>query len=327
MSVSSEVATERSSGSEGTLFRHSRRPEWGVAVPTWENVDKCAYRFEDGRVRVLKRSFTHLMEPVAEDEAVSERVATELRKAVRSGSGKRRRQSARLHAEYPFSDQLKIFRKLYPKGFRGERWRDHFRGGENGGLKRHRRPAMDLAQERLTVEALDELVSSGLAGEIVDRAVEVLEMTSLVRRADVKALDTLQGEKREQVGLALRDFLHGDGEVDERFDRWVVALRGALGKRVGWRLATVLPALVRPEKHPCVHHSVLRKQAASIAPGRGYARRPGRVAYRNFRHVVSETRQRLESEGLKPRDLLDVHDFIWTTLRPAAAKELEGESS
>ena len=318
------VASDEQATSSQPLFRHSRRPEWGVAVPTWENSDKRAYRFEDGRTRVLKRSFTHLMKPVDPDSSVPDRVVNELQKAAMAAPAKGRRPTTtRLKAAYPFEDQVKIFRKLFPDGFQGAAWKDHYRDNGSGGLKRHRDPAVELGKERLAQSELDELIASGRTGEIVDRAVEVMETTSLVQRADAVALNELEGEQREAVGEALRDLLYGDEEVEERFGQWVQALRKALGSQVRWRFATALQALVSPEEHPCVHHSVYRKQAAVIAPERGYPRKPGRTGYRNFRHVAEETRDKLEREGFKPKDLLDVHDFIWTTLRPAAAKELE----
>ena len=69
--------------------------------------------------------------------------------------------------------------------------------------------------------------------------------------------------------------------------------------------------------------SALRKQAAVFAPSRVYSRRPRRTAYDNYRRVAEATRERLEEEGYEPEDLLDVYDFIWATLRPAAAKKLE----
>ena len=72
-----------------------------------------------------------------------------------------------------------------------------------------------------------------------------------------------------------------------------------------------------------LRHSVVSRQAALFAPDSPCPSRPGRVAYRTFRDVMLRTRQRLEKEGLRPRDLLDVHDFVWMTLRPAAVKSMK----
>jgi hypothetical protein len=39
--------------------------------------------------------------------------------------------------------------------------------------------------------------------------------------------------------------------------------------------------------------------------------------------MVHRIRAELVESGMAPKDLIDIHDFIWTTLRPAARKQLE----
>jgi len=304
------------------LYRHSKRPEWGLAVPAWETADNQAYKFEDGRTRVIKKSFNHLMKPAEIDEAVVDRLGSELRRAAGNRADLK---SRRLKPAYPFSDQIKVFRELFPEGFRGERWTKQYREPVGSPLKRHRAPAIELAQNKLSLNDLDELIALGKTGEIVDRAIEVLRSTSLAVVADVEAISGLEQEHRESVGLALRELLYGDDGFGERFRQWLKALSEGLGKQPKWRTVTALPALVYPDEHPCVRQSVFRKQAAVFAPRRGYAREPGRVAYQNFSDIAELTRERLKKEGFEPRDLLDVHDFIWTTLRPAAAKQISDD--
>ena len=45
------------------LVRHVRRPSWGVGVEVWERNGKRAYQFSDGKMRVIKEGFFHLLEP------------------------------------------------------------------------------------------------------------------------------------------------------------------------------------------------------------------------------------------------------------------------
>lgn len=304
-----------------TLYRHSRRPAWGVAVPTWETATNQAFRFEDGRTRVFKKDFMHLLEPVDGDaDDVPQRIRTDLRRAAKASES--RPKSGRVKV-IPFKSQLEVFTQEFPDGFAGEDWTTTYRDAQDRTLKRHRQPVLDLAQNRLAKDELAGLVAADRAGEIVDRVVEVLGATDLVQRKRADALDRLSGDNRDRVGRAADHLLWGDEAFEDRFRAWIEALRSTLGTKLSWRFATSLSALVHPDEHPCIRHSVVAKQAALFAPDASCPKRPGRVAYQTLREVILRTRQRLEKEGFKPRDLLDVHDFMWLTLRPAAIQQMK----
>lgn len=308
------------SESSRTLYRHETRPQWGLALMAWDSADKCAFQFDDGKLRVFKKGFHHLMKPVQVDEAVEKRVATELEDTLEANGSRRRKP---LEPTYPFSDQLAIFEKLYPEGFRGDKWTKKHRGVDGGRLKRHRSRAVEAAQEKLSEAELQTLVEEGREQEIVDRAIEVLKLTNLARLGRVKGLDELEGDDRKEAGRRIQDLLYGDDRFGARFRAWTRTLRANLPNRPSWRLTTALPALVHPEDHVCVRRSAFKRQAAIFGPSRLYSRKPKRTAYENYRRVARATKERLEDEGYSPRDLLDVHDFIWATLRPSAKKHLE----
>lgn len=314
-------AAESQSSESSQLFRHEVRPEWGLALLAWECSDKKAYQFDDGKMRIFKKGYHSFMKPVEVEASVESRVTTELEDTLEARKGERRKP---LETVYPFSDQLKIFDKLYPEGFQGEKWTEKHRGvGASSRLKRHRQPALEDAREKLGKEDLDELVEAGRAGEIIDRAVAVLKPSNLARLGRVKQLDELEGEQRENAGEALRDLLYSDIRFGTRFRDWLRALKAGLEKRPSWRLVTALPALVHPEDHVCVRQSAFRREAAVFGPSRLYSRRPKRTAYQNYLRISKQTWERLEEEGYSPRDFLDIHDFIWATLRPSAEKHLE----
>ena len=44
------------------LFRHSKRPQWGIAALVWELNGKRGYQFSDGKLRVFKQGFYGLFE-------------------------------------------------------------------------------------------------------------------------------------------------------------------------------------------------------------------------------------------------------------------------
>ncbi len=124
------------------------------------------------------------------------------------------------------------------------------------------------------------------------------------------------------VATALFDLLHGTGKLIPRFEAWVGALESAMGHTPSWSLATVLPGVVRPKKHLVVRPKAVTLQAEWMAPGLSLSDRPMGILYERLLAMGTKMRERLVSEGVEPTDLLDVVDFMWLTLKPAARKEI-----
>lgn len=305
------------------LFQHTRRPEWGLAILAWEGPDKRRYRFQDGRERTLREGFFHLMEPVEKPLDVTIQVARDL--AAHVGSNGRPVAEARTPAEAEsapirLEDQIELFTRLYTEGFRSPTYVDEVRAGTG---KRHRDPAVRRAAEQLSRDRLGVLLAAGRFGEVHAAALAVLEGTTLTRPVDQKALETLPEAEHEDFARALYALLHGEEAFFDRFTRLVAVLDRAPEGAPTWLLVTALPALVHPDQHVCVKPAVFREQARSMAPRLGFQKEPNAALYERFRHMALTVRDELQAASLKPRDLLDVHEFIWLTLRPAARKSMK----
>jgi hypothetical protein len=324
--VSIDTVTENQGLDDG-LYVHVRRAGWGVAILAWERGDKRAYQFEDGGLRVFKRGFFGLFEEIDPPDMDTEQMVEVLTQRLEDSTEMRLKREAHkpLTPLYSFETQLQIFTTLYPEGFEGAAWRKEKRGeGAGRRLKRHRDSAIEQARDMLSKERLDGLMAAGQASQIIKDAVTVMKQTDLVSNTDSKPLMTLDEAQVQVVAQALLAMLHGEeGRFLGRFDGWVQALRKICGARPGWRLATVLPALVMPDKEVCVRQSSFKNQAGSIAPNRVYTQRARRKPYRGFRKVARTVRQRLIEAGHAPKDMLDVHDFIHATLKPSARKAIE----
>jgi len=71
-----------------------------------------------------------------------------------------------------------------------------------------------------------------------------------------------------------------------------------------------------------VRRSAFARQAGSIAPTARYTRKAQVGAYKNYRRVALGVKKRLIEAGHEPRDMLDIHDFVWDTLRTSALDDL-----
>lgn len=301
------------------LCRHIKRPQWGLAILAWESDGRRAYQFEDGRLRNFKEGYYDMLQPAKSEQRSEEAVIIDLQAAIGSGLSTEKV----LTPVATFEQQVEIFKKIYPKGFAGEKWTEEHRSTPNGrDLKRHRDPVIAKAQDKLSADSCAELLGNDKFGDVNAAVLDILGGTSLVGLSDVKVLRTMDDETGQRFAETLVELLHGEGDFSPRFKAWIDVLEKTLEGKPSWRITTVLPALLSPEEHVCVRHSAFIRQAASIAPSSKYTQRPTAGAYRNFQRVARVVLTRLEAAGHEPRDLMDVHDFVWATLRDSALEHL-----
>ena len=300
------------------LFRHVKRPQWGLAILAFEKGDNRAYQFEDGRLRKFKRGYFDLMKPASSKRRTNEAVIFDLQAALGVDPAPRKT----LTPVAPFESQVDLFVALYPKGFQDEKWTAEHRAAPGRSLKRHRDHVIEQAADQLSAERIAKKRAKGDLRGLTASILEVLAATNLVSARHVKTLRGMDASESETFADTAAELLHGDGDFGPRFRDWVGVLRDLLGGKPSWRLATVLPALLEPNEHVCVRHSSFIRQAAAVAPTSKYTRRARVGSYRNFRRVAQGVRTRLEAAGHEPRDFFDIHDFIWTTLRSSAIEHL-----
>jgi hypothetical protein len=297
------------------LYVHRKRPRWGFALLAFDHDDKRGYQFEDGKLRLFKRGFYRMLQEV--DPPIDKRrpVLEHLNRAL----GRREaRMASGGELLIPLSEQVALFKEQHPGGFAGEAWTKTMRGvGAKRTLKRHRDSAVKLARKRLSAGALTRLIEAARYDEVLEALSAVLEQTSLVTAAKLKPLREAPAYRRRQIAEALHELLHGEGALEQRFERFVASLGAS-----SWELATIPLALVYPESHVCIRPSVFKQQAIWMAPRLQHARQPDARCYGRYLEMARAVSAALEGAGIKPQDLLDVHDFIYATLRPAARKLL-----
>lgn len=316
-----EAATEAILESDGALYRHKKRPQWGVAILAWDHGEVRAYQFEDGRLRKFKEGYFNLMEEVDEIRGSRDRVVKDLTRAAKSGQQNRERKE--LTPVAAFDAQIDLFNQMYPKGFEDPKWVKDHRGAEKGqNLKRHRDHVIEAVKESLSAERCQEMMEENPAA-VVEAVFEILASTDLVALKHARLIKGLEPDENKALADAIVNLLHGDNEYRQRFRGYLRVLKDILGARPNWRFATALPALAFPQEQVCVRYSAFKRQAATVAPKNRYTRRARTRPYESFRQVAHAVRKRLQAAGHEPRDLLDVYDFVWDTLRNAALEHLD----
>jgi hypothetical protein len=299
------------------LVRHSRRPRWGRALPLWERDDKRGYLFEDGSMRVFGVRFCSLLRP---EKVPNPTLRLKLRAdAIAAGHlGDGRRATGDDELAPTIDDQITVFSALYPDAFDGDAWQQRYRARASGRrIKRLRDAAIMDAATRLSKAALSRPLQRHEAGVVARAVVDVLRTTDLVSPAQLAVLGGLSADLR--VDRALFDLLHGStgGEVDA-LSRLRAAIERHGVKRPSWPLVTAARALLHPDDHVFVRHTIVRKQARWLMPRHAPGAVPTDREYRRALAVAAAVRQRLVLGGIVPRDLFDVSMFMRVTLSRAA---------
>ena len=311
-----------STGERVPLYRHTKRTEWGLAILAWEEGDRRGYQFEDGQLRTFKEGFYSLLEEV--DRPSDQAAATVATLSRQLGVAQARKAIVEQAADsgkrvITLEDQIKVFNIEYPGGFADPAWLEARGVDVKRRLKKHREPAIEAAAEHFSRESLDSYVNAGRFADLHGRILEVLGTTTLVPPARLKQLQELDESTYEALGRSLRDLLWNDDEPYEmRFERFLTAV----GSEPSWTLSTSPAALLRPSEHICVRPSSFRKQAMWMAPRLNFVGTPSAKQYVRLLQMSRSIESKLKDAGLEPRDLMDIHDFIRQTLRPAAIKLL-----
>lgn len=306
------------------LYVHTKRPNWGRALCVWNRDGRRAFQFQDGNLRVIAQSHMHLFSRARLPTAEAIDVARELRSAAGISMARRANASAGTGPLMDLVQQVALFRDDYAEGFADTKWTKKVRGlGVKKPLKRHRDPVLELAREKLSPVELARLIANMDGTEFVSRVQEVLGATDLVNKKDVSLLDRMSVTHAVALATALRNVLVGDGALDSRMQRYLDALTRAVGSHPRWQLATALLALIDPHSHVWVRPGAVREQAKSMAPQLQLANQPTGRAYAQVCDMVQAVARKLCSEGMAPTDLMDVTDFMWSTLRPVARKQFK----
>jgi BMFP domain-containing protein YqiC len=156
---------------------------------------------------------------------------------------------------------------------------------------------------------------------------KVLKATDLVQRSELDIIDALSHKALAEIAEVLRAMWADDAEpspdfdLAAQFDALVAALTiGDAEPR--WCLPTTLLAALFPESFPPVRHAIYREQARWMAPGLRLDRTPTGGQFLRLRKMVKLVQQKLAQQALVARELFDVWDFMWETLRPKARRAM-----
>jgi hypothetical protein len=200
------------------------------------------------------------------------------------------------------------FLRFFPGGFRDETYIEWERGYK---WETHERWQAALSRDEFRA-----LLRRGEFAEIAARAVRVEQrarysmLFSFEKMALRDAVKTGAGARTFAEGLY--EFLHGAGEMEQKFARWVEAV-AALPRRqtrvLTWPLVTVFGFIAQPGTHIFLKPNVTRIAAHAYGFDLQYKSRPAWDTYASLLEFATTLHRDLRD--LRPRDMIDLQSFIW----------------
>ena len=200
------------------------------------------------------------------------------------------------------------FLRFFPGGFRDEtylewerdyKWETHARWEEALGK--------DELRRLLRARAFGEIAARAVRVEQRSRHSMIFSFEKMALRDAVKSQD---GARAFAEGL--HDFLHGTGDMERRFTRWVEVV-AALPRRqtrvLTWPLVTVFGFIAQPDVHIFLKPTVTRAAARAYGFDFHYASRPAWETYASLLEFAARVRR--DQRDLGPRDMIDLQSFIW----------------
>jgi hypothetical protein len=200
------------------------------------------------------------------------------------------------------------FLRFFPQGFRDPdyletereyKWESHLRW-----------------LEALSLEDFEELLTAGRYEEIAARAVRVEQRSrysmifSFEKMALRDAVRSARGARTFAEGLFA--FLHGNDELEERFEAWTEAVASLPRKQtrvLTWPLVTVFGFIAQPDQHMFMKPNTIRAAARAYGFELDYRSRPDWRTYSSLLDLAARVRR--EQRDLRPRDMIDIQSFLW----------------
>ena len=197
------------------------------------------------------------------------------------------------------------FLKFFPKGFRDQKYYAWERG--------YKAEAQQWLRD-LDSSLFRSLLDAGKYQEIALTAVRIEARTNLLFSFEKMALrDAVKsplGAKLFTTGLY--EFLHGPGQIEGRFSRWVEAV-ARLPRRqtrvLTWPVVTIFGFLAQPATHIFLKPRVTQRAAEEYGFDFLYQPRPDWATYSSLLDLAAYVRKDLAD--LFPADMIDVQSFLW----------------
>ena len=200
------------------------------------------------------------------------------------------------------------FLRFFPGGFRDPTYLEWEREYK---WETHERweAALERAEFRRQLErrAFAEIAARAVRTEQQSRHSMIFSFEKMALRDAMKPAAGAQA-----FAEGLYDFLHGRGEMPQRFERWCAVVAGLPRRQtrvLTWPLVSVFGFIAQPDQHIFLKPMVTRRAAEAYGFDFCYQSKPNWETYSSLLEFAETVRNDLRD--LRPRDMVDIQSFLW----------------
>ena len=202
---------------------------------------------------------------------------------------------------------IKLFLKVYPKGFRDRNFI------EIDNIRQYKLEAHQYFTSHLSKRTFRTLLQKNDYNEIISRCLMVVDKTNLLHwigKSNFKKAFNSPKNKRDFCKVFF-DVLFNPDEMREKSFKGYFDYFARTGN-AGWPVATYLLFMYYPEEYILLKPAITKKASRALGFQINYQSKLNWLTYSSVlamaRHLKRETLKKL-----KPRDMIDIHAFLWWT--------------
>ncbi|MDQ3711911.1 MAG: hypothetical protein M3388_06800 [Acidobacteriota bacterium] len=198
------------------------------------------------------------------------------------------------------------FLRFFPKGFQDEKYVAWERG--------YKWQAHEKWNAQLNRAEYQLLLRTGEFAELAARAVKIESPTNLIFSFEKLALrDAVRSPEGARLfAEGLDEFLHGTGQIKNKFERWLETV-GRLPKKqsrvLTYPIVTVFGFIAQPKRHIFLKPKVTQAAARAYGFDFQYQSKLSWETYVSLFKFAEFIKD--DIQDLQPRDMIDVQSFIW----------------
>lgn len=201
---------------------------------------------------------------------------------------------------------IRKFQYYFPGGYRGTKYKAWERN--------YKWEAHLKWEEKLNKKEFKTLLQAGEYSEIAKRAITIESKTNLLFSFEKMALrDAVKDEASAKLfAKGLYDFLHGNKDLQERFENYRDMLSELPVKQtrvLTWPVLTVFGFIAQPDKHIYLKPTVTKAAAKNYKFNFGYSSKTNWNTYESLLKFAEQVKKDTAQFG--PRDMIDLQSFIW----------------
>ncbi len=281
--------------------RHIKKSEWGIGKVLSESDNKIKIDFLNCGIKLLNSKIAILEEVLDEGEIGKFKED----KLLTSLSNKKNKKNTQVET-IPVEDLISRFLEIYPKGFYDEAY-----------LKKERENKEKISKEfnkYFSKENILQIIKDDKYSDICEISKKLISATKIIHsieKTNFRKAISCEKNQKEFVNIINEFFYLNKGVGKEEF-----ALFKDFFSKIDcnkWTIVTYFLNMITPKEYPFLKPKVSKKAAEVFGFDLNYNMIPNWQTYSSLLNYCKKLK--LDIDELKPRDYIDIENFIWITVK------------